>query len=408
MTEHQFIEGTPITDAGAVTRDGYRAFSVRAGRTGIQAYRGSELGMPEHDTIRVYRPEAEVFAPDSMRTLAHRPVTNDHPTEPVTADNWREHSVGAVGDEITRDGQFLRVPMLLMDAGAIRDVDAGKRELSLGYTATLTMQDGESPEGEPYTAVMTNLAHNHLAIVQRGRAGPDVRIGDSQPKTWGATPITDSDPADVADTSTAAPAVNHEHKAMSTRTIVVDGLSVETTDAGAQAIEKLQKDVKSAQDATAEAKAEAATAAEAAKKVADEALEEANKALATKDAEISDLKGKVLDDAAIDARVAEKAAVVAKARSFAKDADFAGKSDVEIKAIAVDAHYGEGTSKDKPAAYIDTAFELLEVADKDNVDPVAAALKDRDTTNQDTADNGYTAMKDSLSNAWKAGSKEAA
>ena len=56
-----------FTDAVAVagTRrrdDGYLVADARIARTGIQLYRGSEVGRPSMDVVRVDRPGAEVRA----------------------------------------------------------------------------------------------------------------------------------------------------------------------------------------------------------------------------------------------------------------------------------------------------------------------------------------------------------
>lgn len=85
------------------TADGYLVADARVARTGIQTYAGFEvdpdgsLGLRDKATVRVYRPDDEVFADAAMRSYAYRPVTNDHPSEAVTADNWRDVSVGQTG-----------------------------------------------------------------------------------------------------------------------------------------------------------------------------------------------------------------------------------------------------------------------------------------------------------------------
>src|SRR5689334_20323368 len=99
-------------DATKRTADGYLAASARVARTGIQIYTGRECGKPELDFVRVYRPESEVFKADAIKTFAHRPITDDHPHIPVTADNWQRLSKGHTGEEVVRDGKFIRVPML--------------------------------------------------------------------------------------------------------------------------------------------------------------------------------------------------------------------------------------------------------------------------------------------------------
>lgn len=99
-----------FTDAVAVagTRrrdDGYLVADARIARTGIQLYAGSELGKPEMDVVRVYRPGAEVFSEDTLRSAAHRPVTNDHPPEMVTSANWKRFAVGQTADEKSEENQ---------------------------------------------------------------------------------------------------------------------------------------------------------------------------------------------------------------------------------------------------------------------------------------------------------------
>src|SRR5690606_19868458 len=143
----------------------------------------------------------------------------DHPDEPVTADNWKQYAVGQTGDEIARDGTFIRVPMMVADGDAIKAIEGGKQELSAGYSCDLAFEPGTSPDGQAYDAIQKNIRANHVAIVDRGRAGNQVRIGDDA-KAWGAAPIR---PTTDKETITMSDAL---------RTVVVDGLSVSTTDQG--------------------------------------------------------------------------------------------------------------------------------------------------------------------------------
>jgi hypothetical protein len=83
-----------FTDAVAVAgtrrrEDGSLIADARIARTGIQLYRGAEIGKPEMEVVRAYRPGSEVFSEDTLKSAAHRPVTNDHPPELVTSANWK-------------------------------------------------------------------------------------------------------------------------------------------------------------------------------------------------------------------------------------------------------------------------------------------------------------------------------
>lgn len=164
------------------TRDGYLVATPRVARTGIQDYLGSEVGRPDLAKVRVYRPPEEVFSPDSMRSYTHRPMTNDHPPVPVTDKNWKKYAVGHTGDEVFKDGSFLRVPMMLADAASIEDVETGEKvELSNGYSTEIDWTPGTCADGD-YDAVQRNIRSNHIALVKRARGGEKLKFGDSAPE----------------------------------------------------------------------------------------------------------------------------------------------------------------------------------------------------------------------------------
>jgi hypothetical protein len=374
----QFTDAVVV--AGTRRRlDGYLIADARVARTGIQTYAGWEVGKPDMPIVKVFRPEAEVFSRDTLASFAHRPVTVDHPDEMVTADNWKSVAVGQTADEIARDGQFIRVPLMVADAEAIAAIEDGKRELSTGYLCKLVWDAGVTPEGEAYDAVQTEIRANHIAIVSRGRAGQEVRIGDGANK-WGASPVN---PADRKDPDMPD----------NLRKVLVDGLQVETTDAGAQAIAKLLKDLES-------------SAANVAKLTADHAAALAAKDadLAKKDAEIDGLKAKILSDADLDKRVAARADLIAKAKAIAKDVKTDGLSDAAIRKAAVTAALGDAAVKDKADAYIDARFDILvEDAAKNRPDAFRQAVQQGVQPVGDAASQANDAWSKSVTdlNAWR-------
>lgn len=173
---------TFTVDSVRRTEDGYLAAFARVARTGIQEYKGSELGRPDLDVVRVYRSPEEVFAPDALRSFAHRPVTLKHPPVPVTAKNWKKYGGGQTGDEVVRDGEYVRVPMVMMDQALISAYERGTKQLSMGYSTDLKWRTGvvdSGPDaGQSYDAVQTAIRGNHLAVVPLARGGDQLRIGD--------------------------------------------------------------------------------------------------------------------------------------------------------------------------------------------------------------------------------------
>ena len=362
----KLIYDTVDASKARLTEDGYLVAEARVARTGIQLYGAAELGLDGVNTIRVYRPPEEVFAKDAMSSYAHRPVTVDHPSEMVNGDNWKDHARGQTGDEVLRDGEFVRVPMMLMDKSAIEDWVNGKRELSMGYTMDLEMKDGTTPEGEKFDAVQRNLRMNHLALVTRARGGSKLRLGDFQ-----------SEETHMSDVKLT--------------TITVDGLSVETTDAGAQAISKLTQGMADARQTLEDERTTHA-----------DALATKDGELATKDAEIDNLKSKQLSDADIDKRVNDRADLIATAKTIA-DKDYSGLSDADIRKTAVAAKLGQQTIEDKSDDYVQARFDIL--ADDADEDPVRKAIKSGDAGNGDAADKAHSKMVDGMQNAWKGGAE---
>lgn len=176
------------------TKDGYAVVDARVARAGnVQDYYGFELGEPDRETIRVYRPEAEVFKRDAIASYTGVPVTLGHPTSHVTADSWKDLAVGETGEDVLRDGEFVRVPLMLRDSTAIKAVEDGIRELSMGYDAKITFADGISPSGERFDAIMSDFRMNHVALVKFARGGSELRIGDG----WGAAPVDARGETDV-------------------------------------------------------------------------------------------------------------------------------------------------------------------------------------------------------------------
>ena len=348
------------------TADGYLVADVKVARTGIQLYTGAEVGRPDLDVVRVYRPESEVFHKDSLASYAHKPAVNGHPAEPVNAENWKDVATGQLGGDVVRDGDHVRVPLVLMDAQAIKDYETGRRDLSMGYTCKVDFTPGVSPDGEQYDALQRNIRVNHISQEQQGRAGT-ARIGDA----WGIAPLNDN-----AKSKGITPKTTKEGH-MTTKTVVLGDKAVQVLAEDAAEVERFK--------------------AGAAKQIAD-AESNAAKELAAKDAEIEklqaqldDAKSKILSDADIDAKAALRAELIATAKKIAPTAELAGLSDAAIRKAVVTAKLGDAAIADKSEAYIDARFDIL-AEDSAPADPVKTALLgDTNNTPVNDARNAYLA-----------------
>lgn len=362
------------------TQDGYLVTEAFAVRTGIQLYAGSEVGLIDRDVVRVYRSEDEVRNPASLATFAHAPVTLGHPVENVTKDNWADLAKGEVSTEATWDGNKIKLPLIVKDADAIAAIDAGTRELSAGYTCELEFIDGVTPEGEAYDARQVNIRVNHLAIVPKGRAGAECRIGDNA-NNWGVSPVTPS-------------AKGKDIMSDALITVVLGDKAVSVTAADKATIELFK-----AGAAKTLADAETAHA---------EAIDAKDAELATKDAEIKKLTDAALSDSDLDAKVQARGDLIDTAKTIAKDLDTKGLSDADIRRAAIIAVDGEESVKDKSAAYIDAMFDIKanDAAKVADVDPLSVV--DNDTKPKLVSlDQAYADRDAALADAWKTPAKEA-
>jgi hypothetical protein len=321
-TPMEFFDRQPIP--AGVKRDGAGnlvAPDATVARTGIYDYAGYEVGRPEMRRARIYRPPEEVFSRETMRSLAAIPVTIDHPNELVDTKNWNKFAKGETSDDdIVRDGEAVRVPFILRDETAIRQVEDGKHELSPGYTAVIDWTAGQIDGGGEYDGVVRSIRYNHLAIVDRARGGSQCRIGDEE--------LEEDD-------------VPGETKAM-----LVDGFQVQVTDQAEAAITKLLAQRTELTDRAEKAETDLAAATEAKGKVEGE------------NAVLKQQVKDATDPAALQKAASERAALCDKAKAIVPAIKLDGKTDAEIRKEVVQSKLGDA-AKDMDDAQIQGAFATL-------------------------------------------------
>jgi len=129
---------------------------------------------------RELRPESEVFDSRSMESAANLPITHDHPPKMLTAATAKPYMVGATGDRVTRDDNFLKGKVMVANAPTIAKMDSGDNDVSLGYVCIVDETPGVDPKYGRYDAVQRNIRYNHLAVaIGKGDAratGSSVRM----------------------------------------------------------------------------------------------------------------------------------------------------------------------------------------------------------------------------------------
>jgi len=189
-------EDFPATDSAlllALDRDSVRE-TDSSGRLHIETanickacvspYRGSEipgwkdLGLDPDEVYQLLRDPDElrksVASANGIQLLRkHIPVSaEDHQPWDV---------VGAVGTNAKWVDPYIQNGLTVWPAADIASVLSGKKKmLSPGYHYKPDLTPGVF-EGVKYQIVMRNIIFNHLAIVEDGRQGSDIVIGDSDP-----------------------------------------------------------------------------------------------------------------------------------------------------------------------------------------------------------------------------------
>lgn len=170
-----------IGPSRAITPEGFLlCISVPIARAGTMIYGAGEIPLkPNRDgLIRVMRDTDVLFDPVSLASYQGKPVVDEHPDEDVTPKNWKELAVGITLNPRPGEGEnadCVVADLLITEHDIIREINAGKREVSAGYEADYEQTaDGEGRQ--------TNIIGNHIALVEKGRCGPRCSIRDHQPK----------------------------------------------------------------------------------------------------------------------------------------------------------------------------------------------------------------------------------
>lgn len=133
-----------------------------------------ELGLDPNRVYMLYRDAAELEA--AAPTYENKPLMMKHIA--VTADDPQKYFIVGTVSNVRFEYPYLKASLAVWDQKAIEAIDSGEQEqLSCGYRYVADMSPGEV-DGVKYDGVMRGLKCNHVALVETGRAGPDVLVSD--------------------------------------------------------------------------------------------------------------------------------------------------------------------------------------------------------------------------------------
>lgn len=294
----------------------------------------------------------ELLNPITVDSANNKPITDEHPGESVNLDNTKKYLKGFTANNAHVEDGKVKVDVTLSDPQLIKEVEDGKEELSIGFMTDTVPESGEF-HGTKYDSVQKNIRINHLAVVNRGRAGHEVRLtGDS------AEQVVDklNDLNETEKTEVEYTTVRLDGKDITVAkedAAVVTGANDAGKDKDAQ-IEALKAKVKELQGNSNKTNDEATKNKEKA-----DSLEEENKELQEK---LNEFKGD-----AFDKKVEDAIQLRNKATKFLGDSyDFKGKSAQEIKVAAIKTVDDSFDPEGKNEGYIDGLFDGLKATESNS------------------------------------------
>ena len=389
MSETSFRYDVAPIEKYELTPEGYLRTWATIARTGVQMYTDAGGGVR-----REYRPEEEVGSPESLASFAGKAVTFEHPPALLDSANTKDYQIGFSGTEVVYDNGFVRAVMTITDKDAIERIMRGDaKEVSAGYRVQFDPTPGIAENGEHYDGIQRMIDGNHIAVVRRGRAGPQVKLH--------------LDRLDAADPSLLSPI---EEPSMTAK-VNFDGAEFEVSESVALAITKEREDAKMSYEDM--------------KKKYDAMMSEASKMKEEMDAMSKEMKGKCdaaegradaleqeleatraeLDSAKeinLDSLVEERVALIDKARTtLDSEFDFTGKSAREVMEAAIKAVRGDTLDlSERSDDYVQAMFDTL--AELPRADSAATDELRKAVASIASPASAPASYMERLQNAWKA------
>jgi len=351
----------PITGS-ETTEEGYLRVWCRAARTGTQLYRRADGSQ-----VREYRPPSEVSNPDSLSTFGMKPATWGHPPVLLDSANTKQYQVGYSGSQVRYNDGFVEVALVITDQDAIEKIQRkDATEVSAGYKVDFDPTPGLTPEGEEYAGVQRNIRVNHIAIVPRGRAGPEVRLLMDR---MDAADAVSFDPDLIRDSGSALQPCPPASPVMAT--VKLDGLEIDLPADSASAVQSFARDMERQLKAVATERDELSSKLDSLQSDFDSLAYEKEAAEGRADAleeRVTELEAgsSRIDTAELDKLVAARLSTLQKlAPAFAEDFKFDGIDDQALYLQAFENLTGSAAREDAQPAYIQGVVDGILAARSD-------------------------------------------
>ena len=152
----------------------------------VNPYMGAEIpswqqhGLDPQKVYQILRPAEELKkAAGTFNNLPLMDVHIEVSAFDLENPDVKKHVVGSTGQTAEFNDPYLTNDLVVWTAGAIEGINSREQvELSCAYRYELELIPGEF-EGKHYDGRMSQIVGNHVALVEEGRAGPDVLVADA-------------------------------------------------------------------------------------------------------------------------------------------------------------------------------------------------------------------------------------
>lgn len=153
-------------------------------KVGVFPYLGYQISeeLKPDKIYQVLRPEEELNKEETLSSFKLIPIVDDHTmlgSKPGMQPAEEKGVHGVVGDEVYFKDGIIYGDLKIFSESLKEEIENGKKELSMGYFCDYDLTPGEY-KGVHYDAMQRNLKMNHLALVDEGRMGADVRVLDQK------------------------------------------------------------------------------------------------------------------------------------------------------------------------------------------------------------------------------------